>query len=106
VLWRLRLKRRPGEAAQGKQADRGEVMPRNKLVFAASPYLLQHKDNPVDWRMWGVLALEEARLLDKPILLSVGYSIVMWWRKLAEKSLPPNKPNSEEIHVTFQRLNI
>jgi uncharacterized protein YyaL (SSP411 family) len=61
-------------------------MPRNQLVFAASPYLLQHKDNPVDWRMWGVPALEEAKQLDKPILLSVGYAACHWCHVMAHES--------------------
>jgi hypothetical protein len=49
--------------AKDKQADRRDVVPQNELVFAVSPYLLQHKDNPVHWRMWGLAALEEAKRL-------------------------------------------
>jgi uncharacterized protein YyaL (SSP411 family) len=44
----------------------------NELSRAASPYLLQHAENPVHWRMWGEAALREAQGRDKPILLSVG----------------------------------
>ncbi|MFI5013112.1 MAG: thioredoxin domain-containing protein [Hyphomicrobiales bacterium] len=61
-------------------------MPRNELALAASPYLLQHKDNPVHWRMWGVAALEEAGRLDKPILLSVGYAACHWCHVMAHES--------------------
>ncbi len=50
----------------------------NALVSSSSPYLLQHAHNPVDWREWGADAIEEARLLDKPIFLSVGYSTCYW----------------------------
>lgn len=44
----------------------------NRLVNATSPYLLQHKDNPVDWREWGEDAFEEATRRDVPVLLRVG----------------------------------
>ena len=50
----------------------------NRLAEATSPYLLQHKDNPVDWWEWGPEAFEEARRLGKPVLLSVGYSACHW----------------------------
>ncbi|SDR24839.1 hypothetical protein SAMN05519103_01478 [Rhizobiales bacterium GAS113] len=61
-------------------------MPHNELAFAASPYLLQHKDNPVHWRVWGVAALEEARRLDRPILLSIGYAACHWCHVMAHES--------------------
>ena len=44
----------------------------NHLEDATSPYLLQHKDNPVDWHEWGDAAFSEAAAHDVPILLSVG----------------------------------
>jgi uncharacterized protein YyaL (SSP411 family) len=50
----------------------------NRLADETSPYLLQHKDNPVDWYPWGPEALERARAEDRPILLSVGYSACHW----------------------------
>ena len=46
----------------------------NLLAQEASPYLLQHKDNPVHWMPWGRDALDRARAEGKPILLSVGYA--------------------------------
>ena len=46
----------------------------NRLAGSASPYLLQHKDNPVHWQPWDDEALEAARRLDRPILLSIGYA--------------------------------
>ena len=49
-------------------------MSENRLGAETSPYLLQHRDNPVHWRPWGPEALAEAKEADKPILLSVGYS--------------------------------
>jgi uncharacterized protein YyaL (SSP411 family) len=58
----------------------------NELKNAASPYLLQHADNPVDWRMWGPRALSEAKRLDKPILLSIGYAACHWCHVMAHES--------------------
>ena len=46
----------------------------NRLTEATSPYLLQHKDNPVDWYEWGSDAFTEATRRDVPVLLSIGYS--------------------------------
>ncbi len=50
----------------------------NQLQFESSPYLLQHKDNPVHWFPWSEEALEKARREDKVILLSIGYSACHW----------------------------
>jgi uncharacterized protein len=50
----------------------------NRLAGEASPYLLQHAHNPVDWYPWGEEALKKAREEDKPILLSIGYSACHW----------------------------
>ncbi|MGB7589434.1 MAG: DUF255 domain-containing protein, partial [Solirubrobacterales bacterium] len=50
----------------------------NRLAQENSPYLLQHRDNPVDWYPWRGEALSRARELDRPILLSVGYSACHW----------------------------
>ncbi|MFE7130751.1 thioredoxin domain-containing protein [Streptomyces sp. NPDC057638] len=58
----------------------------NRLVNETSPYLLQHADNPVDWRPWGPEAFEEARRRDVPVLLSVGYSSCHWCHVMAHES--------------------
>ena len=58
----------------------------NRLVEATSPYLLQHKDNPVDWREWGEEVFAEARARDVPVLLSVGYSACHWCHVMAHES--------------------
>jgi uncharacterized protein YyaL (SSP411 family) len=58
----------------------------NRLAEEKSPYLLQHKDNPVDWRPWGEEAFAEAKDLDKPIFLSVGYSTCHWCHVMAHES--------------------
>ena len=58
----------------------------NRLAQEKSPYLLQHKDHPVDWFPWGIEAFEKARQEDKPILLSVGYSTCHWCHVMARES--------------------
>ena len=58
----------------------------NHLATETSPYLLQHVDNPVDWRPWGEAALSLARREDKPILLSIGYSACHWCHVMAHES--------------------
>jgi uncharacterized protein len=58
----------------------------NRLARETSPYLLQHKDNPVDWWAWGPDALAEAKCQNKPILLSVGYAACHWCHVMAHES--------------------
>ncbi len=58
----------------------------NRLVRETSPYLLQHKDNPVAWWAWGPEALAEAKQANKPILLSVGYAACHWCHVMAHES--------------------
>ncbi|MEQ8667287.1 MAG: thioredoxin domain-containing protein [Rhodospirillales bacterium] len=58
----------------------------NLLSHETSPYLRQHEDNPVHWRPWGEAALAEAKALDKPILLSVGYAACHWCHVMAHES--------------------
>lgn len=58
----------------------------NRLAKETSPYLLQHKDNPVDWYPWCNEAFERAKKEDKPIFLSIGYSACHWCHVLAHES--------------------
>ncbi len=58
----------------------------NRLASATSPYLLQHRDNPVDWWEWGDEAFVEARERDVPVLLSVGYAACHWCHVMAHES--------------------
>jgi uncharacterized protein len=58
----------------------------NRLAQETSPYLLQHRDNPVDWHPWGEEALARARSEDRPILLSVGYSACHWCHVMERES--------------------
>jgi hypothetical protein len=57
----------------GDPVDNQKKIP-NRLINEKSPYLLQHANNPVDWCPWGEEAFEKARLEDKPVFLSIGYS--------------------------------
>ena len=59
---------------------------RNLPLEGLSPYLIQHRDNPVDWRPWGEEAFEAARRTDRPILLSVGYSTCHWCHVMERES--------------------
>ena len=58
----------------------------NRLANETSPYLLQHKDNPVEWYPWCDEAFERARQEDKPLFLSIGYSACHWCHVLARES--------------------
>jgi hypothetical protein len=58
----------------------------NNLARETSPYLLQHRDNPVHWQAWGPDALAAAKREDKPILLSIGYAACHWCHVMAHES--------------------
>ena len=58
----------------------------NRLAEETSPYLRQHADNPVDWYPWGEDARSRAREIDRPILLSIGYSSCHWCHVMAHES--------------------
>src|SRR6266446_2412113 len=58
----------------------------NHLAAETSPYLLQHKDNPVDWYPWGPAALGRAKAEQKPIFLSIGYSACHWCHVMEHES--------------------
>ena len=65
-------------------ADGGDKY--NRLIFAKSPYLLQHSENPVDWREWGEDAFAEARSRDLPLFISIGYATCHWCHVMADES--------------------
>jgi len=69
----------------------------NRLAHETSPYLLQHKDNPVDWYAWGEEALARSRDEDRPILLSIGYSACHWCHVMERESF--------EIEETARLMN-
>ncbi|MBB5754110.1 thioredoxin domain-containing protein [Prosthecomicrobium pneumaticum] len=74
-------------------------MSENLLRHETSPYLLQHRDNPVHWRPWGPDALAEAAASDKPILLSVGYAACHWCHVMAHESF-----EDETVAAVMNRL--
>ena len=63
----------------------------NKLHKETSPYLLEHKLNPVDWHAWNNETLNKAKKENKPILLSIGYSACHWCHVMANESFEDNK---------------
>src|ERR687895_2003100 len=71
----------------------------NRVAGETSPYLLHHKDNPVDWYPWGEEALARAREEDRPILLSIGYSACHWCHVMARESF-----EDAEVAAVMNRL--
>ena len=67
----------------------------NRLAGETSPYLRQHRDNPVDWYPWGPEAFAAAESADKPILLSVGYSACHWCHVMAHESFEDDEVATE-----------
>ena len=63
----------------------------NRLSNEKSPYLLQHADNPVDWYPWGLEAFQKAKMENKPIFLSIGYSTCHWCHVMAHESFQDPK---------------
>src|SRR5215216_4208854 len=77
----------------------------NQLAQETSPYLLQHKDNPVDWYPWGEEALERAQAEDKPILLSVGYSACHWCHVMERESFE-DEATAEIMNKHFVNIKV
>ena len=79
----------------------------NRLSKETSPYLLQHKDNPVDWYPWGEEAFLKAKAEDKPIFLSIGYSTCYWCHMMEKDSFEDQKVaeiiNSKFIPIKVDR---
>ena len=79
--------------------------PANRLVQSTSPYLLQHAHNPVDWYPWGEEALARARDLDRPILLSIGYSSCHWCHVMERESFE-NDAIAEKMNQHFVCIKV
>jgi uncharacterized protein YyaL (SSP411 family) len=79
-------------------------MRENRLARETSPYLLQHKDNPVQWWPWGPEALAEAKRTGRPILLSVGYAACHWCHVMAHESFedPATASLMNELFVNIK----
>ncbi len=82
-------------------------MSSNVLSHEISPYLLQHKDNPVHWQPWSQAALDQARRQNKPILLSVGYAACHWCHVMAHESFEDDEiaalMNARFINIKVDR---
>lgn len=76
----------------------------NRLADAASPYLLQHKDNPVHWWEWSDAAFDEAKRSSRPVLLSVGYAACHWCHVMAHESFedPATAALMNELFVNIK----
>lgn len=77
----------------------------NRLAKETSPYLLQHKDNPVDWYPWGDEALSRARAENKPILLSIGYSACHWCHVMERESFE-NEEIARQMNEGFVCIKV
>jgi uncharacterized protein YyaL (SSP411 family) len=77
----------------------------NRLAQERSPYLLQHASNPVDWYAWGDAAFERARLEDKPIFLSIGYSTCHWCHVMEHESFE-NEEIARLLNAGFVSIKV
>src|SRR5205809_7381997 len=77
----------------------------NRLINETSPYLLQHAHNPVDWYAWGPEALERAKVEDKLILLSIGYSACHWCHVMEHESFE-NPSIAKVMNENFVNINV
>jgi uncharacterized protein YyaL (SSP411 family) len=84
---------------------RPDAGPRNRLADETSPYLLQHAANPVHWFPWGDAAIERARELDRPILLSIGYSACHWCHVMAHESFE-DEATAEVMNRLFVNVKL
>jgi len=82
-----------------------DPLPGNALGGETSPYLLQHKDNPVHWQPWSSAALAAARALDKPILLSVGYAACHWCHVMAHESFE-RREIADAMNALFVNIKV
>ena len=77
----------------------------NRLSMEHSPYLLQHADNPVDWRPWGPEVFAEAKRMDKPVFLSIGYSTCHWCHVMAHESFE-DETAARAINAAFLPVKV
>jgi len=80
-------------------------MTKNRLADETSPYLLQHKDNPVNWMAWGDEAFELAKHENKPILLSVGYAACHWCHVMAHESFE-DQDIADKMNANFVNIKV
>jgi hypothetical protein len=77
----------------------------NRLATESSPYLLQHRDNPVDWYPWGPEAFAAARAQDKPVFVSIGYAACHWCHVMAHESFE-SEPVARLMNELFINIKV
>ncbi len=86
MLRQFRIAAKLPEMTDKRNPDQTALFSRNRLGAATSPYLLQHKDNPVHWQPWEAAVFDEARRRNMPVLLSIGYAACHWCHVMAHES--------------------
>lgn len=90
----------------GKPTDEpSAARPANRLAGETSPYLLQHAHNPVDWWPWGPEALTRARLLDRPVFLSIGYAACHWCHVMERESFE-DEATAADLNAHFIPIKV
>src|SRR5215467_16393862 len=89
----------------GLDLPAGVAMNRNRLGEQTSPYLLQHKDNPVHWQAWSEATLDAAKAADKPIMLSIGYAACHWCHVMAHESFE-NPDIAKQMNELFVNIKV
>src|SRR5689334_14127459 len=77
----------------------------NRLIHESSPYLRQHANNPVDWWPWSADALAEAKRLDRPILLSIGYAACHWCHMMERESFE-DEATASVMNARFVNIKV
>ena len=78
---------------------------KNNLIDDPSPYLSQHKNNPVHWQTWSKKIIEEAKKNSKPILLSIGYASCHWCHVMAHESFE-DKETADLMNKYFLNIKV
>src|SRR6202162_5941456 len=86
-------------------ADTAPEAHTNRLINSASPYLLEHAHNPVDWYPWGEEAIAKAKKENKPIFLSIGYS-TCYWCHVAERTIYSNPAIAALMNQWFISIKV
>jgi uncharacterized protein YyaL (SSP411 family) len=94
------IKAETPDGSAGTSAQSG-----NRLSGESSPYLLQHRDNPVHWQPWGEAAFAQARAENKPVLLSVGYAACHWCHVMAHESFE-NESVADLMNRLFVNIKV
>ncbi|MBA2557773.1 MAG: thioredoxin domain-containing protein [Chloroflexi bacterium] len=93
------------EAVSSTGQDVGGGVHTNRLAAETSPYLLQHRHNPVDWYPWGPEALRKARDEDKPIFLSIGYAACHWCHVMERESFE-DEATAADLNRSFVPVKV